>query len=301
MNSFYLLLVVLVVSTYTSNAQKNVKFNSKKTKTLKTSTLPTTSSTVTTNEIKAVPVSNASETSISPNSSKSNGISVLEGAITAVSSSISTSSGSKDVTESMAGKGLKEALKIGADLASNNLGKVDGFLANEVVKIVFPPEAKKVESRLRSIGMGGVCDDVITSVNRAAESAVVEAKPILISAITNMSMEDALGILKGSNVAATEYLRRTTGKEMASKFKPIVEDNLNKSNATKYWGSAMGAYNQIPFVDKVNPDLTDYVTQKTVDGIFIMVAEEEKKIRENPLNRTTDLIKNVFGWADTNK
>jgi hypothetical protein len=205
------------------------------------------------------------------------------------------------MTESKASEGLKAALKAGTDLASNNLGAVDGFLANAAVKILFPPEAKKVESTLRSIGMNKVCDDVIVSVNRAAESAVVEAKPIFAAAITSMSIQDAIGILTGGQNSATEYLKNSSGQALMQKFQPIIKSNLDKANATKYWGDVMGAYNNVPFVQKVNPDLTQFVTQKAIDGIFMMVAQEELKIRQNPTARIGSIIQDVFGWADKNR
>jgi hypothetical protein len=174
-------------------------------------------------------------------------------------------------------------------------------LGNAAVKILFPPEAKKVESTLRSIGMNKVCDDVVVSVNRAAETAVIEAKPIFTAAITNMSIQDAIGILTGGQNSATEYLKKSSGQALMQKFQPIIKSNLDKSNATKYWGDVMSAYNNVPFVQKVNPDLTQFVTQKAIDGIFMMVAQEELKIRQNPSVRVGSIIQDVFGWADKNR
>lgn len=212
-----------------------------------------------------------------------------------------SSSSSGSMTNDLAAKGLKEALNIGTSAASNNLGKIDGFLANAAVKILFPPEAKKLESTLRSIGMGSVCDQVITSVNRAAEGAVVEAKPIFLAAITQMTITDAINILTGGTDAATQYLKRTSGQALMAKFEPIIQSNLQKTQATQYWSQAMTAYNAVPFGQKINPNLSQYVTQKATDGIFLMVAEEEKKIRANPLDRVGGILQDVFGWADKNK
>jgi hypothetical protein len=213
----------------------------------------------------------------------------------------SSGSGSGSMTNDLAARGLKEALNLGTAAASNNLGKVDGFLANAAVKILFPPEAKKLESTLRSIGMGSVCDQVITSVNHAAEGAVVEAKPIFLAAITQMTLTDAISILTGGQDAATQYLMRTSGQALMEKFQPIIQSNLNRTQATQYWGQAMTAYNSVPFVQKINPNLSQFVTQKATEGIFLMVAEEEKKIRANPLERVGGIIQDVFGWADKNK
>ena len=212
-----------------------------------------------------------------------------------------SSSSSGSMTNELAANGLKQALSAGTDLAANNLGQIDGFLANAAVKILFPPEARKIESTLRSLGMGSVCDQVITSVNRAAEAAVVEAKPIFVEAIKQMTITDAINILTGDKDAATQYLQRTSGQVLIAKFEPIIQSNLQKANATKYWTDAIKAYNAVPFVQKMNPNLSQYVTQKATDGIFLMVAIEEGKIRENPAQRVGSVLQDVFGWADKNK
>lgn len=211
------------------------------------------------------------------------------------------STGSGSMTNDLAANGLKQALNVGTDLAANNLGRVDGFLANAAVKILFPPEARKIESTLRSLGMGSLCDQVITSVNRAAESAVVEAKPIFVEAIKQMTITDAINILTGDKDAATKYLMRTSGQALMAKFEPIIQSNLQKTNATRYWSDAVKAYNNVPFGQKLNPNLSQYVTQKASDGIFLMVAEEEAKIRANPAQRIGSVLQDVFGWADKNR
>lgn len=212
-----------------------------------------------------------------------------------------SSSGSGSMTNDLAANGLKQALSVGTDLATDNLGQIDGFLANAAVKILFPPEARKIESTLRSLGMGSVCDQVITSVNRAAEAAVVEAKPIFVEAIKQMTITDAINILTGNKDAATQYLQRTSGQALMAKFEPIIQSNLQKTNATKYWSDAVNAYNAVPFGQKLNPNLSQYVTQKASDGIFMMVAVEEAKIRENPAQRVGSILQDVFGWADKNR
>lgn len=275
----------------------NVQAQKLKKKTIK---IPKTTASIPT--VQTVPVNEATPAPTNTSNSNNSGGFNLNGVITSVGSAIGTvKSGSGSMTESKASEGLKAALKVGTDLASNNLGAVDGFLANAAVKILFPPEAKKVENTLRSVGMNKVCDDVIVSVNRAAESAVVEAKPIFAAAITSMSIQDAIGILTGGQNSATEYLKNSSGQALMQKFQPIIKSNLDKANATKYWGDVMSAYNNVPFVQKVNPDLTQFVTQKAIDGIFMMVAQEELKIRQNPTARVGSIIQDVFGWADKNR
>jgi hypothetical protein len=209
--------------------------------------------------------------------------------------------GSGSMTNDKAANGLKEALNVGTAAATSNLGKVDGFLANAAVKILLPPEARKVESTLRGLGMGSVCDQVITSVNRAAEGAVVEAKPIFIQAIKSMTISDAIGILTGGDGAATNYLRRTSGEVLKQRMQPIIKSNLDRTQATRYWGDVLNQYNKVPLVQKANPDLSQFVTEKAIDGIFFMIAVEEKSIRANPAARIGSVLTEVFGWADTQK
>jgi hypothetical protein len=187
------------------------------------------------------------------------------------------------LTTAEVGEGLKEALikgiSTGSDLAS---------------KIPFPPEVKKVEDKLRQIGLGNEVDRFIMTLNRGAEEAAKEAKPIFITAIKSMTIQDAWGILKGENDAATQYLKRTTSQQLREKFKPVIQNALNKVNATKYYGDIVNTYNQIPFVQKVNPDLNEYATERAMEGLFTLIAKEEKNIRENPVARTTELLKKVF-------
>lgn len=244
----------------------------------------------------------STKTTTTPSSTTTTSSSPFDGVISTIGGMLGggSSSGSSSMTNDIAAKGLKEALTLGTNAAAGNLGKVDGFLANAAVKILFPPEAKKLESTLRSIGMGPVCDQVITSINHAAEGAVVEAKPIFLAAITQMTLTDAIAILTGGQDAATQYLIRTSGKALMDKFQPIIQSNLQKTQATQYWSQAMTAYNSVPFTQKVNPNLAQFVTQKATDGIFLMVAEEEKKIRANPIGSMSTLIQDVFGWATKN-
>jgi hypothetical protein len=191
--------------------------------------------------------------------------------------------------------GLKEALSVGAQNSSNKLSSVDGFFANAAIKVLMPPEAQKVESTLRKAGMGKLVDDAILSMNRAAEEASKSAAPIFVDAIKGMSIQDAVGILKGSDTAATGYLRGKTLPALTSAFSPVIQSALEKTNATKYWEAVIGAYNKIPLTSKVNPDLAGYVTQKALGGMFIQVAQEEAKIRKDPAARVTETLKKVFG------
>ena len=190
--------------------------------------------------------------------------------------------------------GLKEALVKGAEYSTASASKTDGYLKNLEIKIPFPPEIEKIETTLRNVGLNKPVDDFIMSINRAAEQAANEAKPLFVSAITSMTIEDAWGILKGDNHAATTYLRKTTSSQLAVKFEPIIDNALNKVNATKYYEDMSAQYNRIPFVTKVETDLTKYVSQKAIDGLFVLVAKEEEKIRKDPLERTTELLKRVF-------
>ncbi len=191
-------------------------------------------------------------------------------------------------------EGLREALIKGISSGSDLASQLDGYFKNPEIKIPFPPEVKKVEDKLRQLGLGGEVDRFIVTLNRGAEDAAKEAKPIFISAIRSMTIQDAWGILKGQPDAATQYLKRTTSAQLKEKFKPVIQSALNKVNATKYYGDIVNTYNQIPFVQDVNPDLNEYATIKAMEGLFVLIAKEEKSIRENPAARTTDLLKRVF-------
>ncbi len=190
--------------------------------------------------------------------------------------------------------GLKEALQNGINKGTDSASKENGFYMNPKIKIPFPPEVKKVETTLRNIGLGTEVDKFLLSLNRGAESAAKEAKPIFLKALFSMSFTDALSILRGDKNAATLYLKKTTSTELVKAFAPIVEKALQQTQATKYYSDIAKSYNALPFAKKVNPDLNAYATQKAIDGLFILVAEEEAKIRENPLARTSDLLKKVF-------
>ena len=194
-------------------------------------------------------------------------------------------------------QGLKEALNVGISNGSAEASRVDGFFKNELIKIAVPPEAQKVAETLRKMGLGEQVDKFTLSLNRAAEDAAKKSKPIFVKAITSMTVPDALGILKGQDDAATQYLRKATNEDLFKTFFPVVDSTLNLNRATEYYSDIVNTYNQIPLVKKVNPNLKEYATQKTIDGLYVLIAQEEKKIRENPGARVTDLLKKVFSQA----
>lgn len=202
---------------------------------------------------------------------------------------------SGDLSTEEIAAGLKEALTVGATNGANKLSAVDGFFGNAALKVLMPPEAQKVESTLRNAGMGKLVDDAILSMNRAAEEASKSAAPIFVDAIKGMSFQDALGILKGSDTAATSYLKGKTTTALTTAFHPVIESALEKTGATKYWKAVFDKYNSLPLVKKVNTDLSGYVTDKALTGMFIQVAAEEQKIRKDPAARVTDILKKVFG------
>lgn len=198
--------------------------------------------------------------------------------------------------------GLKQALELGTSYSSERLASKDGYFGNLAVKILFPQEAQKVERTLRTLGLNSLADNVILSINRAAEDAAQEAKPIFISAIRQMTISDATNILLGrQNDAATEYFKRVTSDQLRGKFQPIIQASLTKVGATRYWGDLINRYNRIPLVTRVNPDLEAYVTQKAIEGLFIEIAQEELKIRNNISARNSTLLQKVFGYADQNR
>jgi hypothetical protein len=203
--------------------------------------------------------------------------------------------GDKPLTTAEVAEGLKEALVNGITKGSDQVSQLDGYFKNPEIRIPFPPDVKKVEDKLRQLGLGSEVDKFIVTLNRGAEDAAKEAKPIFIAAIKQMTIEDAWAILRGDPDAATQYLMRTTSPLLKEKFSPVIQNSLNKVNATKYYSEIITRYNSIPFVQKVNPDLNEYATDMAMKGLFNMIAKEEKNIRENPVARTTELLKRVFG------
>ncbi|MFA5864923.1 MAG: DUF4197 domain-containing protein [Phycisphaerae bacterium] len=199
------------------------------------------------------------------------------------------------LTQQNAAEGIKEALLVGIRKGSEIVSQTNGYFGNPAIKILLPPEAKDVEARLRRLGMDKEVDEAILTINRAAESAASEAKPIFIDAIKGLTIQDAVTIVKGNDDECTLYLKKTTSDKLREKFQPVIFSSLNRTGATKYWGIMMTTYNKIPFVEKINPDLPSYATQKALDGLFLMIAQEEYKIRKEPMARTSEILKNVFG------
>jgi len=195
-------------------------------------------------------------------------------------------------------RGLKEALVVGATNTVFETSKTDGFYKNPLIVIPFPPEALKVKKTVEDLGLKSLVRDFEESLNRAAEEASKKALPILKSAVMNMTINDAMGILKGSDNAATEYLKDKTTNALIAEFTPVVKKAVESVEVTKYWNPIASAYNKTTWLTgekAVNPDLDRYITQKTLDGMFKLIAAEEKKIRKDPVARVTDILKKVFG------
>lgn len=199
------------------------------------------------------------------------------------------------VTEAEAADGIKEALSQGLAGAVLRLNKEDGFFKDAFYKILIPEDARKVENTLRDLGLGSMVDKAILQINRGAEDAAGYAKPIFVNAIKNMSIGDAIGLVKNGDTSATHFFREKTTEQLIAAFTPVIKASLDKVNATKYYGDMVNKYNSIPLVKKINPDLTGYVTMKATNALFDLVAKEEKNIRSNFAARTTDLLKKVFG------
>lgn len=194
--------------------------------------------------------------------------------------------------------GLKEALNNGITKEVTKLTAMDGFYKNQAVKILLPAELQKVDKGLRDIGLGSLADEGIKLLNRAAEDAVKEATPIFVDAVRNMTFIDAKNILLGGNNSATLYLQSSTTQSLYGKFNPVIQKSLSKVGADKAWKNIITKYNAIPLTADVNPDLNDYVTNKALEGVFKMIAVEEKDIRTNLNARTSDLLKKVFALQD---
>ncbi len=203
---------------------------------------------------------------------------------------------STGITENEAGEGIKEALAQGLARAVLQLNKEDGFFKDALYKVLMPPDAKKMENTLRKMGMGNMVDKAILQINRAAEDAAGQAKPIFVDAIKSMTIADAIGLLKNGDTSATHFFRvKTTGK-LAEAFTPVIKNSLDRLDATKYYSDVVGTYNNLPTTfKKANPDLTGHVTGKAIEALFDLIGKEEKNIRQNMAARTSDLLKKVFG------
>jgi hypothetical protein len=197
-------------------------------------------------------------------------------------------------------KGLKDALRVGSNNAGSSASKVDGFYKDSLIKIPFPPDADKVRQTAVDMGMQSQVDAFVLSMNRAAEKAAVQSAPVFVNAITSMTIDDGMKILKGPDNAATQYMQQKTSQQLHDIFLPIVKHAIDSVQVTKYWKPLADTYNMMPGVTKVNPDLNEFITQKALSGIFILLAQEELKIRKNPMARVDDILKKVFGSLDKN-
>ncbi|KJD35618.1 hypothetical protein PW52_07645 [Tamlana sedimentorum] len=194
--------------------------------------------------------------------------------------------------------GLIQALNLGIDKQVTKLTQTDGFFKNELVKITLPEELQKVDKALRDIGLSNLADEGLKVLNRAAEDAVKEATPIFVDAVKGITFADAKNILLGNDDAATQYLTTKTQTSLYNKFQPVINNSFAKVGADQIWANLITKYNNIPFTNNVNPDLTDYVTGEALNGVYKMIAIEEKEIRNNVSSRTTDLLKRVFALQD---
>lgn len=199
------------------------------------------------------------------------------------------------LSQQQAGAALKEALSTGIQEATARLSAVNGYYGNPLLRILMPDDAKPVVNTLQRIGMGYLVDSAVLAMNRAAEKAATKAAPIFLNAIRQMQWQDALQILKGSDTAATAYLRKNTYTHLAQAFRPVIDSSLQQTGATNWWEKLFTTYNKIPFTRKINPDLSGYVTDKALQGLFLTMGEEEKKIRAHPEQQASALIRNVFG------
>lgn len=206
----------------------------------------------------------------------------------------SSGNSSSGLSSSEIVSGLKEALSLGAQKSGDKLSATDGFFKDAAVKILLPEQVRAVENKMRMLGLGKLVDNAELSMNRAAEDASKAAAPIFLSAIKKMTVTDALNILRGSDTAATGYLRKTTSPDLITAFRPVIEESLKKVDATKYWKDVFSAYNKFS-AKPVDTDINSYVTGKALDGLFYYVAQEEVNIRKNPAERATDILKKVFG------
>jgi hypothetical protein len=203
--------------------------------------------------------------------------------------------GGSSLSDAKIGSGLQEALKVGTENAVGQTGAVDGFLLNKAIKILMPKTLQNIEKPLRLVGYGPKIDEFVVGMNRAAEKAVPFAKEIFWAAIGQMSFDDVKKLLNGGDTAATQYFKSKTTKQLQEAFLPSVTDVMNQVGVNRQYNDLMGKYKDVPFSKSVTFDANKYVTEKATDGIFYVVAQEEKKIRTNPAARVTDLLKEVFG------
>jgi hypothetical protein len=205
------------------------------------------------------------------------------------------------VTQAEAAQAVREALDQGTGKGIGVLNKPDGFFGNETYKLFLPPDALRIENTLRQVGFASLVDRTILQINRAAEDAVGFARPIFLDAIREMTIADAINIVQGPRDAATQYFRDRTTEKLTAAFLPVIKSSLEKFEATKHYDNLITTYNNFPTtINKINPDLPSYVATKAVAALFDQIAQEEVNVRNNPVARTTDILKRVFGWANKN-
>jgi len=190
--------------------------------------------------------------------------------------------------------GLKQALEVGIKNGAARAAQADGYYKHPLIRIPFPEDVQRVEKTLRQLGLGAEVDRFVLTLNRGAEDAAKSAVPIFVQAIKQMTIADAWAVLRGEQDAATQYLKRTTAQQLYAAFNPVMVASLDRTQATKHYAVIVQQYNKLPLVQKVNPDLDDYATKKAIDGLFVLIAQEEANIRQNPLARTTELLRRVF-------
>jgi hypothetical protein len=206
------------------------------------------------------------------------------------------------ITESEAALGIRDALDKGVSTGISFLGRENGFFGNEAYKLFLPQDAQKIVNTMRNLGMGGLVDRAVLQINRAAENAITYAAPIFSQAIREMTIADAINIIRGSGDAATQYFRQKTTNQLINAFTPAIKTSLESFSATKYYGDLINAYNSLPTtMNKLNPDLTSYVVGKAVDALFDQIGKQEMAIRANPVERTTEILRKVFGWVGAGK
>ena len=202
------------------------------------------------------------------------------------------------ISETEAGQGIKEALSQGLGKAVLQLNNTDGFFKDAFYKILLPPDARKIENTLRSLGFNSLVDKAILQINRGAEDAAGYAKPIFIDAIKSMTLQDAIGLVRNGDTSATHFFREKTTAKLIAAFTPVIKASLDKVEGTKYYSDLVNKYNSLPTTFKpINPDLTGFVTGKATDALFDLVAKEEVNIRTNFAARTSDILKRVFGGS----
>lgn len=216
--------------------------------------------------------------------------------ISSLQAQLPSMSGLSKLTEAEAGDGVKGALSQGIDKAVAQLNKTDGFFGSELYKILLPDEVQRAESKIRAIGLGNQLDKAVLQINRGAEDAIGAAKPIFVDAVKQITVKDAIGLIKGGDGTVTRYFKEKTGSALINAFTPVVKNSLDKVEATAYYDDIVNGYNKIPFTrNKLNPDLTSYVVEKAIDALFDRISKEESEIRKNPASRTTDILKKTFG------